>query len=72
MTNQIAEQPQSIVEALAIEICKDLNYSEIYDLAQVAMKGKLANLSISEQCEEYGERYDYVFLDRGVDPDNTN
>jgi NTP pyrophosphatase (non-canonical NTP hydrolase) len=60
---------QNLVNFLSKEICKDLNYSEIYELAEGAMVSKLLNEhDLTSLAEEYGDRYDYVFLYSGVDP----
>jgi hypothetical protein len=57
--------------SLAEEVCKDLNYNEIYSLAiEMLSRRFLRKNNLESLCEEYGERYDYVFLDNGVDPLN--
>lgn len=57
---------------LATELCKDLDYSEIYDLAKVALIAKLSRESVQSLTEDYGERYDYTFLQHGIDPLEQN
>lgn len=61
-------QEISLIANLAVEIAKDLNYTEIYNLAHKALIDKLGTKTIKELSDEYGERYDYVFLDKGIDP----
>lgn len=59
----------NVVEDLVVELCKDLDYSEIYNLAKVALIDKLSKEHGQRSLAyEYGERYDYVFLKHGVDP----
>lgn len=57
-----------LVRDLATELCKDLDYSEIYDLAKVALMAKLSKESVQSLSDEHGERYDYTFLQHGIDP----
>ncbi len=62
----------NLANFLSREICKDLNYSEVYELAEKAMVSKLLNEhDLVSLAEEYGERYDYVFLNSGIDPLNV-
>lgn len=61
-------QEISLIANLAVEIAKDLNYTEIYNLAHKALIDKLSQETVKALSDEYGERYDYVFLDRGIDP----
>lgn len=61
--------PVKLAKFLAQEVCKDLDYNEIYKLAEEAMSRRfMRKNTIESLCEDYGERYDYVFLDNGIDP----
>jgi hypothetical protein len=58
-----------LAKFLSQEVCKDLDYDEIYKLAEEAMSRRfMRKNTIASLCEEYGERYDYVFLHNGIDP----
>jgi hypothetical protein len=58
-----------LAKFLSQEVCKDLDYNEIYKLAEEAMARRfMRKNTIESLCEEYGERYDYVFLDNGIEP----
>lgn len=57
---------------LAEEVCKDLDYNEIYSLAKEMLARRfLRKNNVESLCEDYGEKYDYVFLDCGFDPLNV-
>jgi len=61
--------PTELAKFLSQEVCKDLDYDEIYKLAEEAMSRRfMRKNTIASLCEEYGERYDYVFLDNGIEP----
>ena len=61
--------PVELAKFLSQEVCKDLDYSEIYKLAEEAMSRRfMRKHTIASLCEEYGERYDYVFLHNGIGP----
>ena len=61
--------PVKLAKFLSQEVCKDLDYNEIYKLAEEAMSRRfMRKNTIESLCEEYGERYDYVFLDNGIEP----
>lgn len=47
---------------LAVEVCKDLDYDEVYLYAEkfLALKFK-QKFTFDELWELYGERYDYIF-----------
>ena len=61
--------PVKLAKFLSQEVCKDLDYNEIYKLAEEAMSRRfMRKYTIASLCEEYGERYDYVFLDNGIEP----
>jgi hypothetical protein len=61
--------PVELAKFLSQEVCKDLDYNEIYKLAEEAMSRRfMRKNTIASLCEEYGERYDYVFLDNDIDP----
>ena len=58
-----------LAKFLSQEVCKDLDYNEIYKLAEEAMSRRfMRKYNVKSLCEDYGERYDYVFLDNGIDP----
>lgn len=60
-----------IAKSLSTEVCKDLDYDEIYKLAEEALSRRfLRKHNLESLCEDYGERYDYVFLMNDVDPLN--
>ncbi len=60
-----------LAEELSTEVCKDLDYSQIYSLAQRALcRIFVRKYNVEALCEEYGERYDYVFLNNQIDPIN--
>jgi len=56
---------------LSQEVCKDLDYNQIYELAEEAMTRRfMRKHNLKSLCDEYGERYDYVFLNNDIDPLN--
>lgn len=57
------EVPKDLAAALAVEVCKDLDYNDIYKLAEKQMQEKFLNSSYDELLYEYEERYDYVFFE---------
>jgi hypothetical protein len=58
-----------LAKFLSQEVCKDLDYDEIYKLAEEAMSRRfMRKYNVKSLCEDYGERYDYVFLDNGIEP----
>ncbi len=58
-----------LAKFLSQEVCKDLDYNEIYELAEESLSRRfMRKNTIASLCEEYGERYDYVFLDNGIEP----
>jgi hypothetical protein len=66
MTNKVSLE---LAKFLSQEVCKDLDYDEIYKLAEEAMSRRfLRKNTIKSLCEDYGERYDYVFLHNEIDP----
>ena len=61
-----------LAEFLSKEVCKDLDYSEIYEIAERALSQQFMNLhTVQSLCEEYGERYDYAFLEHQIDPNEN-
>jgi len=61
--------PVKLAKFLSQEVCKDLDYDEIYKLAEEAMSRRfMRKYNVKSLCEDYGERYDYVFLDNGIEP----
>lgn len=60
-----------IAKSLATEVCKDLDYDVVYKLAEEALSRRfLRKYNLESLCEDYGEKYDYVFLMNDVDPLN--
>ena len=60
-----------LAKFLSQEACKDLDYTEIYEIAEEALTRRfMRNHTVESLCAEYGERYDYVFMEHGVDPMN--
>jgi hypothetical protein len=58
-----------LAKFLSQEVCKDLDYNEIYELAEEALTRRfMRKNTIESLCEEYCERYDYVFLDNNIEP----
>lgn len=53
--------PNDLAAALAVEVCKDLDYYEIYKLAEKQLKEQFMRRSYEYLLYEYEERYDYVF-----------
>jgi cellulose biosynthesis protein BcsQ len=61
--------PLNVATFLAIEVCKDLDYYDIYKLAEKQLQQEFqTNYSYRELMYEYEERYDYVFLDSNNEP----
>lgn len=57
------EVPSDLAAALAVEVCKDLDYYDIYKLAEKQMQEQFRNRSYEELLYEYEERYDYIFYE---------
>jgi hypothetical protein len=58
-----------LASELSREVCKDLDYDEIYKLAESALSRVfLRKYNVKALCDEYGERYDYIFLANEIDP----
>lgn len=56
------EVSKDLAKALATEVCKDLDYQDVYELAEKALADKFMYKSTYEELlYEYEERYDYVF-----------
>jgi hypothetical protein len=53
----MAEVSLKLAKFLSQEVCKDLDYNEIYKLAEEAMSRRfMRKNTIASLCEEYGER----------------
>jgi len=60
-----------VAKLLSQEVCKDLDYDVVYRLAEEALSRRfLRKHNLESLCEEYGERYHYVFLMNDIDPLN--
>lgn len=65
----IEEVDLKIAKFLATEVLKDLDYYDVYELANEALSRRfIRKNNIQSLIEDYGERYDYVFLEHGIDP----
>lgn len=59
----------AIARFLAQEVAKDLDYNEIYKLAEMQLtRDFIRKNNMETLVEDYGEKYDYVFLEHGVEP----